>query len=87
MKPRNRTLWQRPSRLKYLPLTDRHLDVLKAWWAGETTEETADRLQVKVGTVRFYRDQCRLRLNGAPNMPSAVRRALKYKLIGSKVGR
>lgn len=83
---RRKTWHPKPKRHTYLPLTHRHLDVLKAWWAGETTEETAARIGVKVGTVRFYRDQCRLRLNGAPNMQSAVKRALAHKIITTKVG-
>ena len=85
--PRRKTWKAKPKRTSYLPLTPRHIDVLKAWWAGETTDETAARIGVQPTSVRFYRDQARLRLNGAPNMQSAVRRALFHKLITSKVGR
>lgn len=62
-------------------LTKRQRDVLRGWWVSETTAETAKRLNVKPGTVRFYRDQARLRLGNAPDMQAAVRRAVKLGLL------
>lgn len=62
-------------------LSPRHVDVLKAWWASEPVEDTAFRLGIKVGTVRMYRDQARLRLNYAPDLQAACKRAVEMGLL------
>jgi DNA-binding NarL/FixJ family response regulator len=86
MLPGQRKVWQpAPRKRKYRTLSPRHLDVLKAWWAGESGPETAERLGIKLGTVRFYRDQARLRLNCAPNLQSAIKRAITRRLISRTI--
>lgn len=73
-----RPYMHRAKREAYKPLTPRQLDALQGWWIGESTEETAARMEVQINTVRYYRDQARLRLNHAPNLPTAIRRAIVH---------
>ena len=69
--------WTKPQPFKLAP---RHRDVLLAWWAGETAQQTATRLGLSLSTVEWYRKMARERLR-APTMLIAVKRAMRKKLL------
>lgn len=72
-----RPAWTKPKPKVPYP---RHLEVLYAWWCGETCAQTAQRLGITKRTVESYRRSLREILN-APTMAIAAKRALRRRLL------
>lgn len=67
-----------------ITLSPRQKDVLTAWWINEPIQDTMARLGIGVDAVYLHRRMARHKMGNAKNMVTAVKRALKQRLIGDR---